>query len=111
MQEIKKIRWYRKKNGGCRKEGIGERKKDIRITDRDTIVGRMEDAGGKVIEEEEGYMINGVERRYTIEIGWSRKGIGERRKDKGYEINGDARRSGRKDKEEGGIEEALGKIQ
>jgi hypothetical protein len=37
-------------------------------------------------------MINGVERRYTIEIGWSREGIGERRKDKGYEINGDARR-------------------
>jgi hypothetical protein len=40
-----------------------------------------------------------------------REGVGEKRKDKGYEINGDARRSGRKDKEEGGIEEALGKIQ
>ncbi len=39
-----------------------------------------------------------------------REGVGEKRKDKGYKINGDARRSGRKDKEEGGIEEALEKI-
>jgi hypothetical protein len=29
-----------------------------------------------------------------------REGVGEKRKDNGYEINGDARRSGRKDKEE-----------
>jgi hypothetical protein len=40
-----------------------------------------------------------------------REGVGVKRKDKGYEINGDARRCDRKDKEEGGIEEALGKIQ
>jgi hypothetical protein len=36
---------------------------------------------GRYRGEEEGYMINGVERRYTIEISWRREGIGERRKD------------------------------